>query len=530
MRFNQLSIARRLWVAVGLLIVALVSIVLFAGWRSASTQKVAEVQMAQAAERLKTVQEWARLSELTIARATAAVLSKDPAVGAHFKPMNDQIVEHINGLKKQIEAMDLTTADRDQIRLIGEARAKVLGSHKKVSEFKTAGDEAGAQKEFNEVFVPAVDVYTKALYAFAAMQEEQGVALRAHIADARRTTVAMAAGMIVVVLIGVVLGAHVLIRSIKLPLAHAAEVTQRIAEGDLTVQVRVDREDEVGQMLLALQGMAASLVNLVGDIRHSTDSIATASSEIASGNQDLSSRTEQTASNLEQTASSMEELTGTVRQTADSARVANQLATSASDAAQRGGEVVAQVVANMEGIAHASRKIADIIGVIDGIAFQTNILALNAAVEAARAGEQGRGFAVVASEVRSLAQRSAEAAKEIKSLIVDSTEKVDAGARLVSDAGVTMQDIVTAIQRVTDTMAEISTSAAEQSDGISQVNQAVTQLDNMTQQNAALVEESAAAAASLRQQADHLTQVVSVFRLNTDRTARQDPKLPLLPA
>ncbi|WP_374315519.1 methyl-accepting chemotaxis protein [Aquabacterium sp.] len=511
--FNNLSIAGRLWTAVIFLIVALVSIVGFAGWRSAATQKEAEAQMSQAAAKLKAVQDWATMSELTITRATAAVLSKDPNVGIQFKDINDKAIAEITELKKQIEAMDLTEADRAQMTKIGELRATVLAAHKKSADLKAAGDDEGALREFKEHFRPAVDVYAQGLRDFAHMQEEQSATLRVQVAEARRTTVVMAAVMIVVVLAIVVVGAHFLIRSIKAPLSHAVDVAQRIAEGDLSVQVHIVRHDEVGQMLQALKGMTTSLSSLVGDVRYSTDSISTASSEIATGNQDLSARTEQTASNLQETASSMEQLTGTVKQSADAARQANQLASSASTAAQRGGDVVAQVVTNMDSIATASRKISDIIGVIDGIAFQTNILALNAAVEAARAGEQGRGFAVVASEVRSLAQRSAEAAKEIKSLIADSAEKVDAGSRLVSDAGATMQDIVTSIQRVTDMMAEITASAAEQSDGISQVNQAVTQLDNMTQQNAALVEQSAAAASSLRQQAEHLAQVVSVFRL-----------------
>jgi len=243
------------------------------------------------------------------------------------------------------------------------------------------------------------------------------------------------------------------------------------------------------------------------------DSVTTASAEIATGNHDLSARTEQTASSLQQTASSMEELTATVSQSADTARQANQLATSAAEAATRGGTVVAQVVTNMEAITQSSRRISDIIGVIDGIAFQTNILALNAAVEAARAGEQGRGFAVVASEVRSLAQRCAEAAKEVKTLINASVERVDSGAHLVTQTGLVMDEIVTSVRRVTDMMGEIASAATEQRDGIAQVNVAITNLDQMTQQNAALVEQSAAAAQSLQEQAQRLEQVVSVFKV-----------------
>ena len=301
--------------------------------------------------------------------------------------------------------------------------------------------------------------------------------------------------------------------SIVEPIRAAKRAAQIIAEGDLTQPIDVQGRDELAEMLRSLAQMQDSLRSLVGQVRSSSDSIGTASAEIATGNQDLSSRTEQTSSNLQQTASSMEQLTGTVRQSADSARQASQLASSAAEVAARGGAVVSQVVATMEDINASSKKIADIIGVIDGIAFQTNILALNAAVEAARAGEQGRGFAVVAAEVRSLAQRSAEAAKQIKGLIGASVDKVEGGSRLVADAGQTMKEIVGSVQRVSDIIGEITAAASEQSDGIGQVNGAVTQLDQMTQQNAALVEESAAAAESLKEQAVRLAEVVGMFKV-----------------
>ena len=290
----------------------------------------------------------------------------------------------------------------------------------------------------------------------------------------------------------------------------AMDAMNEVAGGNLAVELG---DAPQGSLLDGLKRMVDSMRTTLLQVRSSTDSIGTASSEIATGNQDLSARTEQTASNLQQAASSMEQLTGTVKQSADSARQANQLASSAAEVAARGGAVVSQVVATMDDINTSSKKIADIIGVIDGIAFQTNILALNAAVEAARAGEQGRGFAVVASEVRSLAQRSAEAAKEIKGLIGASVEKVEGGSRLVADAGQTMTEIVGSVKRVSDIIAEITAAAAEQSQGISEVNSSVTQLDQMTQQNAALVEESAAAAESLREQAARLATVVGTFRL-----------------
>jgi methyl-accepting chemotaxis protein len=309
--------------------------------------------------------------------------------------------------------------------------------------------------------------------------------------------------------------ATVIARSITRPMAEAVALARRVADGDLTSDIESTAKDETGQLMRTLKDMNEKLSSLVGEVRSGTDTIATASGQIAAGNQDLSSRTEQQASSLEETAASMEELTSTVKQNAENARQANQLATSASSVAARGGHVVSQVVGTMSAINVSSRKIVDIIGVIDSIAFQTNILALNAAVEAARAGEQGRGFAVVAAEVRSLAQRSAAAAKEIKTLIGDSVEKVEEGSKQVAEAGSTMNEIVQSAQRVTDIMAEISAASQEQNTGIAQINQAIAQMDQVTQQNAALVEQAAAAAASLQEQADGLSQVVGVFKINS---------------
>ena len=303
-------------------------------------------------------------------------------------------------------------------------------------------------------------------------------------------------------------------RSITAPLRQAVAVASRVAQGDLSGEVQVKSKDETGQLMQALKDMNDSLVRIVTQVRSGTDTIRTASTEISAGNQDLSSRTEQQASSLEETASSMEELTSTVKQNADNARQANALAASASEVAVKGGVVVSQVVETMGSINASARKIADIISVIDGIAFQTNILALNAAVEAARAGEQGRGFAVVAGEVRNLAQRSAGAAKEIKALIEDSVEKVSAGSKLVDRAGETMQDIVDSVKRVTNVIDEITSASLEQTSGIEQINQAINQMDEATQQNAALVEEAAAAAEALQDQASHLAQAVNVFRLD----------------
>ncbi|WP_229722655.1 methyl-accepting chemotaxis protein [Xylophilus rhododendri] len=293
----------------------------------------------------------------------------------------------------------------------------------------------------------------------------------------------------------------------------ASEATNRMADGDLTVAVSAQGTDEIGQLLKSLENMRQRLANVVGEVRGNAEGVATASAQIAQGNDDLSGRTEQQASALEETAASMEELNSTVRQNADNAQQASQLASGTSTLAQQGGDVVGQVVQTMKGINESSQRISDIISVIDGIAFQTNILALNAAVEAARAGEQGRGFAVVASEVRSLAQRSADAAKQIKTLISTSVERVDQGTELVDKAGATMQNVVQSIRQVNDLVAEISAASREQSAGVQQVGEAVTNMDQVTQQNAALVEEAAAAAGSLRQQAEQLVQAVAYFRI-----------------
>jgi methyl-accepting chemotaxis protein len=313
-----------------------------------------------------------------------------------------------------------------------------------------------------------------------------------------------------------------LIRAISGPLNEAIRVAKSVAAGDLTQTIEVHSKDETGQLMQAMKEMNDSLVHIVGQVRNGTETIAVASRQIASGNADLSSRTESQASSLEETASSMEELTSTVKQNAEHARHANQLVGSTAEMAVSGGQLVGKVVTTMASIKTSSRKIADIIGVIDGIAFQTNILALNAAVEAARAGEQGRGFAVVAAEVRNLAQRSAGAAKEIKTLISDSVEQVDVGSKLVDEAGEAMDDIVTSVELVVDIISGIATASQEQSSGIEQVNQAVGQMDEATQQNAALVEQAAAAAESLQDQAAKLAQAVSIFRLSANRQESYD--------
>jgi methyl-accepting chemotaxis protein len=339
--------------------------------------------------------------------------------------------------------------------------------------------------------------------------------------DASRQTLVLFGMAVAIAALGVVPTTLANMTSICNPLDEARRLASAIAKGDLTRPVQATGRDETATLMRALGEMQTSLARIVGEVRNSTDSIGTASQEIARGNLDLSARTEQAASNLQETAASMEQLTSTVRQSADAARQATQMAVANAEVAVRGGQVVGQVVTTMDEINHSSKKIGDIIGVIDGIAFQTNILALNAAVEAARAGEQGRGFAVVAAEVRNLAQRSAQAAKEIKGLIETSVGKVQDGSRLVAQAGSTIGEIVANAEKVSAFISDITTAAGEQSDGIGQVNVAVTQLDQMTQQNAALVEESAAAAESLKDQASRLANAVGFFRVDASTSAAQ---------
>ena len=387
-----------------------------------------------------------------------------------------------------------------------------------------ANDQPAAIKSINDDETPAWRAVRGRLLDFIKVKKAAVEETKERMAAFSQQMLLTALGM---VLAAVVIGAGVmywlgrhLMRQLGGEPAYAVDVARAIAEGDLAHDVTVARGDSAS-MLAAMSAMRANLTSIVRRIRESSEGIATASGQIASGNQDLSQRTEEQAASLEETAASMEELTGTVKQNAENARQANQLAQSSSQVALKGGEVVGQVVDTMAGINAASRKIADIITVIDGIAFQTNILALNAAVEAARAGEQGRGFAVVASEVRSLAQRSAAAAKEIKALIDDSVGKVDAGTQLVAQAGRTMDEIVGSIRRVTDIMGEIAAASQEQTRGIEQVNQAITQMDQVTQQNAALVEEASAAAQSMREQAGALVQAVSEFKVDGGATARR---------
>ncbi|MEH0168580.1 methyl-accepting chemotaxis protein [Paucibacter sp. JuS9] len=510
-----LGVAGRLWISVAAVIVSLIGLIGFSSIRTSNLNAEAAAIDLQMGAKRAAAERWASMTTTNVTRVQAAAISTDPAVDALFKDEIAATIAKISEVQKAIEGMELTDKDKSLMARIADERKLVLSSLAKSRELKAAGKADEAGNEVRQTFNPAVAVYLKSLADFAAQQTTQKEAADAELAERRKVTLRVAMLVVVVIVGSLLAGAVWLVRSIKQPLSEALVLANHIAEGDLSASTSMQRSDEFGQLLDALNRMASQLRKVVGDVRVGVESVSTASAEIATGNHDLSARTEQTASSLQQTASSMEEITATVSQSADTARQANQLAASAAEAAARGGSVVEQVVGNMEQITASSKRISDIISVIDGIAFQTNILALNAAVEAARAGEQGRGFAVVASEVRSLAQRSAEAAKEIKGLINASVERVESGAALVNQTGTVMQEIVASVGRVSDMIGEIAASATEQRDGIAQVNVAVTGLDQMTQQNAALVEQSAAAASSLREQAQRLAEVVSVFRTGT---------------
>ena len=447
--------------------------------------------------------------------AIDATESKNVEVSKKLFEEANRLVKQNEGVWAQYLTTALTPEEEVLTKTKGEQHVQYVSSMNKTFQLAIAGDFEAAAKYLATDTTQKFNVLRDTVFALLDLQgavaaEEYATAQSSYESIFITSMATMIGGAVLAIILG-----FLLLRSIVAPLDEAIEVARRVASGDLTSHIVVtSTKSSTGRLMQALKEMNDNLVDLVGKVRSGTDQITTASGEIASGNSDLSQRTEEQASSLEETASSMEELTSTVKQNADNARQANQLAAGASEVAMKGGAVVGQVVHTMKSINESSHKIVDIISVIDGIAFQTNILALNAAVEAARAGEQGRGFAVVATEVRTLAQRSAAAAKEIKELIGDSVAKVEDGTRLVDEAGATMDEIVNAVKRVTDIMSEISAASQEQSSGIEQVNQAVTQMDEVTQQNAALVEEAAAAAESMQEQAQALIQAVSTFKLS----------------
>ncbi|AVS64011.1 methyl-accepting chemotaxis protein [Paracidovorax avenae] len=510
---RSLRVVHKLWIAVALLVAMLSAVLGVAGARYQREQALAEAARDEMEQRTQAALRWAGLTETNAARTLAVALTADSLLEVQFKEPIAATSARISETQKMLAGMDLSAQDRAQMAKIAAARQATLDLRGEAGRLSAAGQRDEARALVLQRYQPAVAAYLQLLRDFAQSQADAADALRDRTAASlQRILLGAAAGM-ALLFAGIVAGSVVLIRGIQKPLAEANAVAARIAEGDLASPVPPGRGDEFGELLQSLGAMGESLSGVVRQVRQSTDSIAIASAEIATGNHDLSVRTEQASSSLQETAAAMEQFTSTLQQSAGSAQQASGLAASARSVAQRGGDVVTQVVSTMDDIHQSSRRIADIIGVIDGIAFQTNILALNAAVEAARAGEQGRGFAVVAGEVRSLAQRSATAAREIRQLIGTSVERVEAGSRLVQDAGATMQDIVRSVQHVNDMIGEITTAASEQSAGIGQVNESVGRLDQMTQQNAALVEESAAAAQSLREQAEQLARTVSVFKL-----------------
>ena len=513
MQIDNIRVSRKLWGAFILLMLAMLLISGFQQYRANSSMSAAMDQVVEIEERISAAIRWRGATETAVNMVMGGAVTTDAVLAQQYDAKVKEIIGGINKIQEGIVAGATAPEEKAALDKVLAERKLVLAATAKTWELKGAGDGVATQQFADNELTPMVGRYLKAQDEFVAVLQKRRDEIRAETTQ-RRVAYAIqglvvSAALIVVVL----LLAWKLVRSITVPLDEAVETIDAIAAGDLTRELQSTRKDEFGHMLRSLSAMSTRLRGVVSEVRVGVDSVSSASIQIANGNHDLSARTEQTASNLEETAASMEELTATVSQSADTARQANQLAGTAAQAAARGGEVVGQVVTSMQQITDSSRKINDIIGVIDGIAFQTNILALNAAVEAARAGEQGRGFAVVASEVRSLAGRSATAAREIKALIETSVNNVTEGCQQVERAGSTMDEIVVNVRRVTDIMNEITSASQDQTSGIDQVNQAVGQMDQVTQSNAALVEEAAAAAQSLEHQAKGLVQAVSVFKL-----------------
>ena len=530
MQFKNWSVSTKIW---GLMLGVLVLAVCAGGAMlryidGVETRLRAELQDYE--QRIRLAEQWRGITDHAVAHVVMGAMTTESSLSAYAQNKTREGVEGASAIQKQLEQALTSPEGQQQLAKIAQARAKVLELNGQIAQARNAYRYEQARELLDQQMMPAVAAYNQAQTDLVRLQErmrdrmiEQGLQKR------NSALLVGGAALLLVAVLAVLLSLYV-IRQITRPLDEAVQLAETIAAGDLTASLQSDRRDELGKLLQSLSAMTQRLRSVVLEVRNGVDSVSSAASQIATGNQDLSSRTEQTAANLEETASSIEELTASASQSADTARQANQLASTAVQAAERGGSVVQQVVSSMQQITSSSHKIADIISVIDGIAFQTNILALNAAVEAARAGEQGRGFAVVAGEVRALAQRSAEAAKEIKSLITASVANVDAGSSQVAEAGKSMQEIVESVRRVTDLIGEISAAVHEQHDGFAQVNQAVSNLDQMTQQNAALVEESSAAATAMNEQAQRLAQVVAVFNVGNAGRLSMSYQRPASPA
>ncbi len=515
----RLNIAKRLWLptlAVAALVLALASAVAL---RTTGQIALADASLQASERKLLDALTWRGLTQASAMHAVASLGGHDAAQAAVLQPEVAETMARLSDLQNRVDAAAGNPGEREALARIAAVRQADLAARSAAAQLQAGGDAVATKAMLATTVRPAVARHLALQQDYVDILLAHSSATRAQVGGERLRTVWLVIGLMAVVVLGLVLCTLMQVRAICAPMGRLAEVARRIGDGELDADVDTSRDDEIGSVQRALAAMRDALRGIVGQVRQAAESIQVASTEVASGNADLSQRTELAASSLQQTASSLHQLTAHVRQSADAAAQANLLAASAQAVAQRGGAVVSQVVATMDEINASSKRIADIIGTIDGIAFQTNILALNAAVEAARAGEQGRGFAVVvASEVRSLAQRSAEAAREIKGLIGSSVAKVETGARLVQNAGSTMGEIVASVQRVSDVIGEITAAASQQSSGIGSVNGAIGSLDQMTQQNAALVEESAAASESLKDQARRLMQTMQVFRLTASAT------------